>query len=161
MITLTKYESQYRTAFENYPLSEEHLTFTAHPLALLDRSESTTTYNPIVILEEEKVAGFFVLYTGEDKFNYTEEQNSILLRGYSVHSDFQGRGIAKASMGLLPAYTAKHFPHVIQIVLGVNEANKAAQSVYLKSGFIDEGKRFTGRAGVQIALCLKLPIPVE
>jgi len=38
----------------------------------------------------------------------------------------------------------------------LNEANKAAQSVYLKSGFIDEGTRFTGRSGVQIAMCLRV-----
>jgi RimJ/RimL family protein N-acetyltransferase len=59
-------------------------------------------------------------------------------------------------MGLLREYTNENFLHVSQIVLGVNEANKVAQSVYLKAGFIDEGKRFNGRSGVQIAMCLKL-----
>ncbi|MEI4770140.1 GNAT family N-acetyltransferase [Psychrobacillus sp. FJAT-51614] len=156
MIALAKYEITHRTALENYPLSEEQLGFTGHPLELLERSENNYTYTPIVIKEDEKVAGFFVLDTGDDKFNYTDRQASILLRGYSVHPSFQGRGIAKISMNLLTEFVKEHFPLVDQIVLGVNEANKAAQSVYLKSGFIDEGRRFTGRSGVQIAMCLRV-----
>jgi RimJ/RimL family protein N-acetyltransferase len=156
MITLEPYEMKYRAALENYPLSEEHLSFTAHPLELLDRSENTSTYSPIVILQKGQVAGFFVLDSGKDKFNYTDKLESILLRGYSVHPSYQGNGIAKKSMELLREYTKEEFPQVSQIVLGVNEANKAAQSVYLKSGFIDQGKRFNGRSGVQIAMCLKL-----
>lgn len=156
MITLAPYEIKYRAALEDYPLSEEHLSFTAHPLELLERSENASTYSPIVILENGIVAGFFVLDIGEDKFNYTHNHESILLRGYSVHPTYQGRGIAKKSLGLLREYTNENFPQISRIVLGVNEANKAAQSVYLNSGFIDEGKRYNGRSGVQIAMCLKL-----
>ncbi|ALC87694.1 hypothetical protein AM499_19190 [Bacillus sp. FJAT-22090] len=156
MITLAKYEIIHRAALEDYPLSEEQLGFTGHPLELLERSESNTTYTPIVIKEDDSVAGFFVLDTGDDKFNYTNHQQSILLRGYSIHPAYQGRGIAKTSMILLTKYVKEHFPLVEQVVLGVNEANKAAQSVYLKSGFIDEGTRFTGRSGVQIAMCLRV-----
>lgn len=156
MIILTNYEINYRPALEDYPLSEEHLSFTGHPLELLERSEKNSTYTPIIIVEDEQVAGFFVLDTGIDKFHYTECQESILLRGYSIHPAFQGRGIAKTSIKQLSTYCKKYFPEINQIVLGVNEANKAAQSVYLKSGFIDEGKRFNGKSGVQIAMCLNL-----
>lgn len=156
MIELVAYEEKYRTTFEQYPLSEEHLTFTAHPLELLKRSARTSTYTPVVILENEKVVGFFVLDTGNDKFNYTDYQDSILLRGYSIHPNYQGRGLAKSSMTLIPPYIKEHFPQVNQVVLGVNEDNKAAQSLYIKAGFIDEERAFIGRSGVQIAMCLKL-----
>ncbi|WP_240793303.1 GNAT family N-acetyltransferase [Psychrobacillus vulpis] len=156
MTELIAYEEKYFADLENYPLSEEQLGFTGHPLELLERSTNISTYTPIIILEEGQVAGFFVLDTGEDKFNYTDQQESILLRGYSIHPAFQGRGIAKTSMSLIPPYVLEHFPKIKQVVLGVNEANKAAQSVYLKTGFIDEGKRFNGRSGVQIAMSLKL-----
>ncbi|TQR18868.1 GNAT family N-acetyltransferase [Psychrobacillus soli] len=158
MIELVAYEENYRTILEEYPLSEVHLMFTAHPLELLERSANTSTYTPIVILEDGKVAGFFVLDTGDDKFQYTDQQESILLRGYSIHPAYQGRGIAKSSLALIPSYIKEHFPQVNQVVLGVNEANKPAQSLYIKAGFLDEGKRFTGRSGVQIAMCLKLGI---
>lgn len=156
MIELVAYEEKYRTILEEYPLSEVHLTFTAHPLELLERSANTSTYTPIVILEDGKVAGFFVLDKGDDKFHYTDQQDSILLRGYSIHPAYQGRGIAKTSMALIPSYIKEYFPQVNQVVLGVNEDNKAAQSLYIKAGFLDEGKRFIGRSGVQIAMCLKL-----
>lgn len=102
------------------------------------------------------MAGFFVLDTGEDKFHYTDIAESILLRGYSIHPDYQGRGIAKTSMILLHSFITKYFPDIKRVVLGVNEANKAAQAVYAKSGFIDEGRRFNGRSGIQIAMSLPL-----
>ena len=156
MLTLAKYESRFKSELENYPLSEEQLVFTGHPLELLARAEETPTYTPIVILDDDKVAGFFVLDTGEDRFNYTEEVDSILLRGYSIHPAFQGRGIAKASLRHLTEYVRNHYPQVNHIVLGVNEANKAAQALYFSMGFVDDGKRFYGRSGLQLALSLHL-----
>lgn len=156
MVKLTIYNDSYRKSLENYQLSEEHLSFTGHPLELLERTEINATYTPIIITEDDQVAGFFVLDTGEDKLHYTDIAESILLRGYSIHPDYQGRGIAKTSMQLLHSFVAKHFPDVKRIVLGVNEANKAAQVVYVKSGFIDEGRRFNGRSGIQIAMMLPI-----
>lgn len=156
MVSLVMYESKHKEALENYPLSEEQLGFTGHPIEMLKKVEMCPTYTPIVILDGEQVAGFFVLDTGDDKLNYTDMKDSILLRGYSVHPSFQGRGIAKFSMQLLPQFVMEHFPSIKQVVLGVNEANKAAQAVYLKNRFIDEGHRYLGSAGIQLALCLKV-----
>lgn len=158
MIRLTIYNDSYRKSLENYPLSEEHLSFTGHPLELLDRTKINESYTPIIITEDDQVAGFFVLDTGVDKFHYTDIEESILLRGYSIHPNYQGRGIAQNSMKLLHAFVAKHFLNLKRIVLGVNEANKAAQAVYAKSGFIDEGRRFKGKSGTQIAMSLSLDI---
>ncbi|MER2078922.1 GNAT family N-acetyltransferase [Psychrobacillus psychrotolerans] len=156
MINLTMYNNSYRKPLENYPLSVEQLSFTGHPLELLERANINASYTPIIITEDDQVAGFFVLDTGEDKFHYTDIEESILLRGYSIHPDYQGKGIAQASMILLQSFVAKHFPHVNRIVLGVNEANIAAQAVYIKSGFIDEGRRFNGRSGIQIAMSKRI-----
>lgn len=156
MIKLTIYNDGYRKSLENYPLSEVHLSFTGHPLELLERAQINASYTPIIITEDDQVAGFFVLDTGEDKFHYTDIAESILLRGYSIHTEYQGRGIAQKSMKLLHTFLAKHFPDIKRIVLGVNEANNAAQAVYAKSGFIDEGRRFNGRSGIQNAMSLSL-----
>lgn len=158
MIKLTIYNDSYRKSLESYPLSVEHLSFTGHPLELLQRADVNATYTPIIITEDDQVAGFFVLDTGEDKFHYTDIAESILLRGYSIHPNFQGRGIAKRSMKLLHSFVGKYFPDVKRIVLGVNEANSAAQAVYAKSGFIDEGIRFNGRSGIQIAMSKKISL---
>ncbi|SDN80286.1 Acetyltransferase (GNAT) domain-containing protein [Psychrobacillus sp. OK028] len=156
MIKLTIYNDSYRKSLENYPLSEEQLSFTGHPLELLERAQINATYTPIIITEDDQSVGFFVLDTGDDKFHYTDMAESLLLRGYSIHPDYQGRGIAQKSMELLHSFVNKHFPNVKTIVLGVNEANKSAQAVYRKSGFIDEGRRFNGRSGIQIAMSKKI-----
>lgn len=158
MMKLIIYNDNYRKSLDSYPLSEEQLSFTGHPIELLERAKENTTYTPIIIAEDKQVAGFFVLDTGDDKFHYTDITESILLRGYSIHPDYQRRGIAQKSMSLLPSFVAKHFPNVKRVVLGVNEANKAAQAVYVKSGFIDEGRRFKGRSGIQIAMSLAVEV---
>jgi GNAT superfamily N-acetyltransferase len=53
---------------------------------------------PITIFYQEKIAGFFVLDFGEDKFDLTENTDSVLLRSLSINPDFQGKGIGKSAM---------------------------------------------------------------
>ncbi|WP_306659888.1 GNAT family N-acetyltransferase [Bacillus sp. AFS002410] len=71
----------------------------------------------------------------------------MLLRAYSIDSNFQGKGIAKQSLKLLPDFVKAHFPEKNEIILGVNHKNIAAQHVYLKSGFVDKGVRVMGKKG--------------
>ncbi len=155
MVTLESYHEKYQEAL-NYQLSEEQAVFTGLPSELLERSQTNPGYKPIVILFNQEVAGFFVLDSGEDKFHYTDQEKSLLLRGYSIHPNFQGKGIAKASLRLLPAFIKQLDSDIEQIVLGVNEANKPAQGVYTALGFIDEGRRYMGTKGEQIAMVLHI-----
>ncbi|MCY9549378.1 hypothetical protein [Lysinibacillus xylanilyticus] len=41
----------------------------------------------------------------------------------------------------------EHFPNINELVLGVNQPNTAAQSLYTKCGFVDEGRLATGLRG--------------
>nr|WP_240190021.1 GNAT family protein [Bacillus sp. P14.5] len=68
----------------------------------------------------------------------------------------QGKGYAKAAMKLLPSFVLEHFPETSEIVLAVNERNSAARTLYMKSGFKDNGKKLMGRKGLQSILTYKL-----
>ncbi|WP_345840750.1 hypothetical protein [Bacillus sp. P14.5] len=59
-------------------------------------------------------------------------------------------------MKLLPSFVLEHFPETSEIVLAVNERNSAARTLYMKSGFKDNGKKLMGRKGLQSILTYKL-----
>jgi ribosomal protein S18 acetylase RimI-like enzyme len=154
-ITLVPYNPDHQQAFTFYPLTPEQLEFTAHPLELLKNDAHSRT--PVTILAGNHIAGFFVLDVSDDRYLYTENPNSILLRGFSIHPEYQGQGIAEKSIQALPTFIHQQFPQFDEVVLGVNERNEAARYVYLKAGFIDEGRRFMGSKGQQYALHLHVP----
>lgn len=140
----------------NYDLTEEQLLFTATPMGSIEMAEREPDRYPSVILYGESVAGYFALHTNEGPKPYSDNPNAVLLRSYSIRNSCQGRGIAQESMRLLPEFVKEHFPGVNEIVLAVNYQNAAAQHIYQKAGFIDTGKRVTGRSGEQYIYSLPL-----
>lgn len=142
----------------NYTLSETQLQFTASPEAALAKIKERNDglKNPICIYEDEEIAGFFVLDTSDDKKELTENSHSILLRSLSLNPAFQGKGIAKEAMLLIPEFVKIHFPSCNEIVLAVNFQNPVAYQLYLKTNFIDQGKTMIGRNGLQYILTLKI-----
>ncbi|WP_066304986.1 GNAT family N-acetyltransferase [Bacillus sp. FJAT-29814] len=146
-VVLDFFIEKYRSYFEDYFLSEEQVKFTAHPLDALLACEKDPTRFPVVIFYNDLPAGFFVLHGWEGVKEYWDNRSAILLRGYSVNTAFQGRGIAQKSLELLPAFVNKHFPDRDEIILSVNNSNPLAQHVYKKCGFIDRGVRTMGSKG--------------
>ncbi len=147
MISLDFYKSEYKILLENYYLPEEQRNNTALPLDALKQCEQDHTRYPIVILYNQIPSGFFVLHGWEGVKAYSHNKEAILLRAYSVNHTFQGKGIAKASLQLLPEFIKENFPFANEIILAVNLHNKVAQQVYQKCGFVDKGIRVMGPKG--------------
>ncbi|TYS55588.1 GNAT family N-acetyltransferase [Sutcliffiella horikoshii] len=155
-VKLENYLPKHLEKLIDYKLTESQLEFTSHPKDALLVCETDKGRHPIVILEKGQIAGFFVLYQGEELTKYTDNPNAILLRAYSISVPFQGKGVAGKSLDLLPDYVERNFPYVDEVVLAVNQRNEAAQRVYLRSGFKDSGKRVMGRMGEQYVYQLKV-----
>lgn len=111
---------------------------------------------PITIFYQEKIAGFFVLDFGEDKFDLTENADSVLLRSLSINPDFQGKGIGKSAMTEADHFIRKHFTDCNEIVLAVNEKNIHAFKLYNETRYEFEGKTREGRSGTQFLMFKKL-----
>ena len=156
-IKLVPYDSIHQQAFEVYPLPPEQLKYTSLPLDLLTNDAQSKL--PVTILAENMIVGFFVLDVSDDRYFYTDNPNAILFRGFSIHPDYQGQGIAKKALQALPTFIHKQFPQIDEVVLGVNIHNEPAQHVYMKAGFIDEGRRHMGAKGQQFALHLHVSYP--
>jgi RimJ/RimL family protein N-acetyltransferase len=145
----------------DYVLDDIQSQYTATAMQSLEKIEERNQKEdffayPITIFYEEKVAGFFVLDFGDDKFDLTENPDSVLLRSLSVNPDFQGKGIGKSAMIEVDHFIKEHFTDCNEIVLAVNENNNSAFQLYLKVGYFYEGKTREGRSGTQFLMFKKL-----
>ncbi len=142
MITLSFYKSEYFNDLTSYALDEVQSQFTAMPKATLEiiKEKNTGDKFPVGIFYHNKPVGFFVLDFGEENFELTENENSTLLRSLSINPDYQGKGIGKTAMIVLSDFLKENFPDCCEVVLAVNFKNKNTYDLYLKCGFIDNGK---------------------
>jgi RimJ/RimL family protein N-acetyltransferase len=155
-VSLAFYKNEDEVRLKGYQLSEEQLAFTSMPIPAIEASLQEDDRHPIIIQYGEDIAGFFVLHGKGGAIKYSPNDRAILLRAYSISSSYQGKGIAGDSLRLLPDFARKHFPDKNEIVLGVNHSNRAAQHVYKKAGFVDQGLRVTGKKGEQYVLHMQL-----
>ncbi|NKE06602.1 GNAT family N-acetyltransferase [Mesobacillus selenatarsenatis] len=146
-VSLEFYIPQFKNALLKYDLLEEQRRFTAFPEDALEMCKEDPERHPVVILYDNEPAGFFVLHGRSGVIDYSDNQNAMLLRAYSINLSFQGKGIASKSVMLLKRFVKEHFTQVDEIILAVNHSNIMAQNVYTKGGFIDQGKRAMGREG--------------
>lgn len=149
---LFEYEVRYKKIIENYALSEEQLQFTGNPKECVELSEADENRHSILAIENNELVTFFVLHENKGVKPYSENPNAMLLRSFSTDYNYQGKGYAKQSLILLPGFVRKEYPHINEIVLAVNVKNIAAQSLYKKCGYIDEGMRKMGKKGELIIM---------
>ncbi|MEW4227379.1 GNAT family N-acetyltransferase [Priestia megaterium] len=148
-VALTFYSEAYESSIHSYTLPEEQLIYTALPAEAIAKCKQERDRTPVLILAENKLAGFFVLDAGEAVKAYTEGSGALLIRSYSIHPDYQGKGVGKKSLKLLPSFINHHFRTKNKVVLGVNHKNKAAQHLYKRCGFVDTDRHVFGSQGKQ------------
>ena len=151
-MNLLLYNESLQPLIDQYQLSEEQLEFTGTPSECIELAKENRNRHCILAMEEGELVTFFVLHEKDGPKSYSDNPAAILLRTFSTAFNHQGKGYAKQSLVLLPDFVRAHFPHGTEIVLGVNLRNTAAQTLYKKCGFIDEGRRMMGKRGEQIVM---------
>ncbi|MBM7587181.1 RimJ/RimL family protein N-acetyltransferase [Bacillus pakistanensis] len=145
-VELNHYKSEYFDSLKEFSLPEEQEQFTALPLENL---EAANEKYPIVILNNRKPVGFFVLHSSARVNDYSDNPKAMLLTALSINYSEQGKGIAKRGMEQLKEFVNDSFPTCNEIVLAVNKRNIGAQKLYEKVGFQDTGQRKMGKIGEQ------------
>ncbi|AZA79373.1 GNAT family N-acetyltransferase [Chryseobacterium sp. G0186] len=142
----------------SYSLDENQLRFTATAEQALENIKKRADNDafPITILEDDIPVGFFVLDFGKDKFELTDNENAVLVRSLSVNPEIQGKGVGKIAMMQVDDFVKKNFKDCNEIVLAVNQQNDLAYHIYLKAGYIYDGKTRMGRSGPQYLMYKKL-----
>ncbi|PLT30491.1 GNAT family N-acetyltransferase [Peribacillus deserti] len=147
-ITLGFYHQKYKEqVVEDYYLTKEQASFTSLPREAIKTCEKQSDRFPVIIFEDDRPAGFFILQGWNGVKDYYNNKRAMMVRAFSIHAAFQGQGIAHECLQLLPSFIKKHFPDKNEIVLGVNYMNTIAQHVYKKCGFTDRGIRTMGKRG--------------
>lgn len=146
------YDKEFDHAIERYTLSEEQLQFTGTPIESIKLSNKDSSRYSILAIEGDQLVTFFVLHKNEGVKPYSNNQGAILIRAFSTDFHHQGKGYAKQALMLLPEFVRRNFDGINEIVLAVNLKNKAAQGLYKKCGYIDEGERKMGKKGELIIM---------
>lgn len=124
---------------------------TGQPENAIRLSQKNKDYHPILLVNQSnEIYTFFVLDYGDDKFKYTSNPNSLLLRSFSTNERFLRKEYAFSALSLLSKYVQTNYPNIQEIVLGVNKKNLVAQNLYKKAGFEEKTKTYIGKRGIQL-----------
>ncbi|MBO2536743.1 GNAT family N-acetyltransferase [Rummeliibacillus suwonensis] len=151
-VFLDFYKDQYKEELSNYRLTNEQIMYSGLPMESINECKQDPERHPVVILYDHRPVGFLVLHGWSGVRQYSQNQNALLLRAFSVNGDFQGKGIATKSLQLLDTFIKKHFPKTEEVILAVNHKNNMAQHIYKKVGYVDKGMRAMGKYGEMLIL---------
>ncbi|ALP35808.1 N-acetyltransferase [Paenibacillus sp. 28ISP30-2] len=155
-VELVPYHCEHDAILHTFYLPEDQQQFTGMPDKMLVLAKQDPHRHPVVITATGRPVGFFILYDGDELTDYTNTSAALLLRAFSIHYADQGQGYAKNGLLQLPQYISRHFPNILEVVLGVNARNLPAYNLYLKCGFKDEDDTRMGSHGLQHILKMSL-----
>jgi GNAT superfamily N-acetyltransferase len=155
-VELHLYKPEHREALAAFYLPDEQAQFTGMPEDMIRKSQEDPHRHPIVILQDSRPVGFFILYDGEEIQEYTPNPKALLLRAFSINHADQGKGYAKKGLLHLREFANENFPAAEEITLAVNYKNIPAKNLYLACGFQDKGQTRIGPKGPQHVLSLPL-----
>lgn len=138
------YEDKAQNLVAQYTLTEEQLRYTKSPKESIELAKQDNSRHAILAMDGNKLVSFFILHEKEGVTPYSSNEQALLIRSFSTDFYEQGKGYAKTALHLLPDFVRKHFPHINELVLGVNVPNVAAQELYKRCGFVDEGTQAKG-----------------
>lgn len=138
------YDDKVQNLVEQYTLTEEQLRYTKSPKESIALAKQDNSRHAILAMDSNKLVTFFVLHEKEGVMPYSSNEQALLIRSFSTDFYEQGKGYAKTALQLLPDFVRKHFPYINELVLGVNVPNRAAQELYKRCGFVDEGRQAMG-----------------
>ncbi|MFJ7747548.1 GNAT family N-acetyltransferase [Peribacillus sp. NPDC097295] len=144
-VSLAIYQEEYGKSLSYLP--KDQAVYSALPEQSLRYCDEDPDRHPIVVLVDEAPVGFFVLHIGEAIKPFTENERAILLRGFLIDHNHQGKKYGRKALEILPGFATDLFPGKDCIVLAVNVRNVAAKALYSKSGFQDTGVKKEGRSG--------------
>lgn len=157
-LVIKPFEESDFTAISKYYLPEEQAIYTSLPINVIDASKKDQNNQPFVVIYDGNLVGCFALYTNKSENIYTNNENSIIFKSFSIDSRFQRKGFALTVLKLLPKITKQHFPEKNEIILTVHHTNIAAINLYIKAGFIEQEFRFEGDYGEEIIFLFDLAV---
>ncbi|WP_204171603.1 GNAT family N-acetyltransferase [Staphylococcus sp. GDY8P100P] len=147
-ITVQPFEEQYRTKLYDFELSERQQIYSSLPKTVLDDAiKDEDRIANIVLNEQNKVIGFFVLHQYYQHEGYDTPKKVVYVRSLSINEKYQGNGYGTEIMMFLPQYVQYLFPEFNHLYLVVDAENKGAWNVYERAGFMHTATKEEGPIG--------------
>ncbi|MGS0651740.1 GNAT family N-acetyltransferase, partial [Staphylococcus arlettae] len=144
-ITVQPFEEQYRTKLYDFELSERQQIYSSLPKTVLDDAiKDEDRIANIVLNEQNKVIGFFVLHQYYQHEGYDTPKKVVYVRSLSINEKYQGNGYGTKIMMFLPQYVQYLFPEFNHLYLVVDAENKGAWNVYERAGFMHTATKEEG-----------------
>ena len=142
MVAIERLQEHHITQVEGLVIAEEQIQFAGTAEDFLDdRSE---TVHPHVVLNDNRVIGFFKIDTHYPKAYPFCTPHSLGLRAFALDKNQQGKGLGTAAMKALKPYLKQNYPDFPRIYLTVNCRNPGAFRCYIKAGFLDTRDLYEG-----------------
>ncbi|MEC1550337.1 GNAT family N-acetyltransferase [Bacillus rugosus] len=152
-ISLSFYKPEHLPELQSFTLNNDDKRFTSLPKEVLTQALSIRDRYPVIILKDDLPVGFFILHTSKETLApYSNNPFALLLSSLSLNAVHHGKGYAKKAMLQLPSFVSGYFQWCDEIILAVNHLNTRAKCLYMKSGFLDKGRRRIGPLGEQLIL---------
>lgn len=160
MISIQKYTFWHFDDLVNYQLDSEQAKYVRQPWQWFEGQTLLLSngMTGVSILDDDTAVGFFVLDRGAEKLAYTNNQQAILLRSFSINPKYQGMGFASAALApnLIDSFIYNLSPKYNEIVLAVNPLNQRAYRLYLRCGFQAAGRVIINVRGARSVLSRKI-----
>ncbi len=102
------------------------------------------------------MCGLFTLHRGKGVAPFSDNQDAVFFRSFSVDQRYRNRGIGKVVMEKLASFITSTFQDINEIVLTVNTDNPHAMALYSQQGYQYMGdSMFIGRPVHIMALTIK------
>ncbi|OIK09123.1 hypothetical protein BIV59_17795 [Bacillus sp. MUM 13] len=150
MVKLKVYERSDFPALLQYVLPEEQAIYTTMPAVAVEACREGEDKLAVLITEDERPAGFFVLDYGSESNIYTGNEEAVIFKSFSIDQRYQGRKVAVQALNLLPEFIKRAIPYKNEILLTVHHTNVPARNLYKKCGFKDKGIKFAGESGEEL-----------
>ncbi|MGT0197503.1 GNAT family N-acetyltransferase [Staphylococcus aureus] len=99
---------------------------------------------------------FFTLHRGKGVAPFSDNQDAVFFRSFSVDQRYRNRGIGKVNGKNWRHLSLQHFQDINEIVLTVNTDNRHAMALYRQQGYQYMGdSMFVGRPVHIMALTIK------
>lgn len=142
MITIRKAKLKDYSLLMDMKVSPEQQAFVSGFAELYkDRTQDHEFY---VINQGKELLGFFMLDKAYSKEYTFTEQHELGLRNLVIDQPHQGKGYAVQALKRLLNYLYGAYPDYKSVCLTVNKNNQQAYHCYIKAGFKDTGKLYTG-----------------
>lgn len=147
-IKVRRYQESDKDALESYVLSEKQQIYSSLPLDVLDDAlnDENRTAN-VVVTDDGKVVGFFVLHKHYQHEGYDTPHEVVYVRSLSINEKYQGNGYGTKVTQLLPVYVQENFSQFEHLYLVVDGENQGAWNLYERAGFLHTATKEEGPLG--------------